>query len=144
MNSAGGPAHVSAQHLPEISSSYLHASNYLGSTYVVFRLSVDDGSIQEMVYEEHYGKGTGVVMPNQEWAHPHGAFFNGPYVYVVDLGGDRIMVYEAKANGHIIKLQQFDMPVPGIHNKAITKSMLYIALFILYYRRSRAQTLGHC
>lgn len=79
----------------------------------MFSLSEEDGSIQELIYEEHYGKGTGVTMPNQEWAHPHGAFLNGPYVYVVDLGGDRIVVYESMPNGHIIKLQTFAMPTPG-------------------------------
>ena len=108
-----GPAHVAAQYLPEISTSYLHVSNYGGSTYVVFSLSEEDGSIQEMVYEEHYGKGSGVTLPNQEWAHPHGAFFNGPYIYTVDLGGDLIRVYEAMPNNHIVKLQEFDMPTPG-------------------------------
>ena len=108
-----GPVHVAVQNLPDLGLSYLHSCNYVGSTYVVFQLSEQDGSIQKMVYEEHFGKGTEVTMPNQEWGHPHGAYFNGPYIYIVDLGGDKINVYEALDHGHIIKLQEFRMPTPG-------------------------------
>ena len=108
-----GPVHVAAQYLPELNSSYLHVSNYGGSSYAVFSLSKEDGSIADLVYEEYYGQGTGITKPSMEWSNPHGAFFNGPYVYIVDKGLDRIYVYEAMANGQINKIQTFDMPSPG-------------------------------
>ena len=48
------------------------------------------------IYNEYYGKGSNVVPDRQEYAHAHGAFTWGPYVYVADLGSDKIWKYKVQ------------------------------------------------
>ena len=43
--------------------------------------------------QENFGKGSGVKPDRQMESHPHGAWTYGPFVYVADLGSDKIWHY---------------------------------------------------
>ena len=51
------------------------------------------GEIMDQAYSEHYGPGSNVKPDRQKDAHAHGAFTFGPFVYVADLGSDKIWHY---------------------------------------------------
>lgn len=86
----GGPCHVA------VSPSGRHAAvaNYGGGSVIVFPLG-DDGALGEAsAFVQHEGKG-----PNpkrQEGPHAHGVYFDetGRHLFVVDLGLDKIMIYD--------------------------------------------------
>jgi 6-phosphogluconolactonase len=90
------PAHValSTEH------NLLFVANYGGqagtSSVVVYAIDPETGGRidDESTYFEHYPLGSGVVPDRQESSHAHGAFIYGNFVYVVDLGGDKIFVYK--------------------------------------------------
>ena len=70
----------------------LHVSNYGGGSFTSFKVS-DNGEIVGQVYTESYGKGSNVVPDRQEDSHAHGAWGFDTYVYVADLGSDKIWHY---------------------------------------------------
>ena len=53
----------------------------------------------EQVYAEYFGKGSGVKPDRQMESHPHGAWTYGPFVYVADLGSDKIWHYMVSRDG---------------------------------------------
>ena len=72
----------------------LHVSNYAGGSFTSFKIDENSGEIKGQVYNEYYGMGSNVVPDRQEYAHAHGAWTWGPYVYVADLGSDKIWCYK--------------------------------------------------
>jgi len=94
-----GPCHV------KVHTGYglLHVSNYGGGSFTSYKIDENSGEIKGQIYNEYYGKGSNVVPDRQEYAHAHGAFTWGPYVYVADLGSDKIWKYKATEDGNLIK-----------------------------------------
>ncbi|GGM98393.1 6-phosphogluconolactonase [Dyadobacter beijingensis] len=89
-----GPCHVSVH--PTGKMAYV--SNYGGGSFSAYNIS-DDGKLSAPVYKEQY-TGSGPNAKRQEKAHAHFATASpdGKYVYVTDLGSDKVMNYAVDAN----------------------------------------------
>ncbi len=88
------PCHVSVHP----SGKYIFICHYIGGNVVV--LPVDEkGKIGEPTQNIQL-EGKGTIMPQQSQAHPHSAISSpdGKYVYVSDLGQDKILIYKFNAN----------------------------------------------
>ena len=83
------PCHVSFHP----SGRYIFLSHYQGGSFVVLPL-LDNGEIGEPTAIVQL-KGKGAVMPRQEQPHTHSAVpsFDGRFLYVSDLGLDKILIY---------------------------------------------------
>lgn len=83
------PCHVSVH--PSGKMAFI--SNYTGGSFTAYTLQAD-GQVNPASYTEQY-TGTGPNTKRQEKAHAHYAEAtpDGKYVYVVDLGSDKIMNY---------------------------------------------------
>ena len=92
----------------------LHVSNYGGpGSFTSFKVS-PNGEITSQVYTENYGKGSNVVPSRQEDSHAHGAWALGPYVYVADLGSDKIWHYKEGPGSTIEKADpEYTSTPPG-------------------------------
>lgn len=71
----------------------VYVSNYSSGHFSVTKLK-DTGFFGGGLYIESYDVGSGVDPKRQDIAHPHGTCTNGKYVYVTDLGSDKIWHYE--------------------------------------------------
>eukprot|EP00095_Tigriopus_kingsejongensis_P011981 maker-scaffold879_size85478-snap-gene-0.14 protein:Tk11981 transcript:maker-scaffold879_size85478-snap-gene-0.14-mRNA-1 annotation:"6-phosphogluconolactonase" len=96
-----GPCHVTLDKVNHI----LLAANYAGGSFIAFRVSSIDGSIQETIYTQQFEYGSGVVPDRQAGPHAHETVVQDDLVFVVDLGADRIYQYrivdgELTPNGH--------------------------------------------
>jgi 6-phosphogluconolactonase len=83
------PCHISIHP----TGKYLFVCHYVGGNVVV--LPVDEsGKIGEPTQNIQY-EGKGTIMPQQSGPHPHSAVPNqdGKYVYISDLGQDKIQIY---------------------------------------------------
>jgi len=93
------PCHVSVHP----SGKYLIVSHYKGGNVVV--LPVDEnGRIGEPTQNLQF-EGKGTIMPQQSQSHPHSAISSadGKFVYISDLGQDKILIYKFDlANGQLI------------------------------------------
>ena len=85
----GSPCHLS---LDEV-NGILHVANYGGGSYIAYLVDKNNGIIMEELYFEDYGKGSNVIPDRQADAHAHMAFFFKHFIYVVDLGSDKIHHY---------------------------------------------------
>jgi 6-phosphogluconolactonase len=74
----------------------LHVANYGGGSYVAYSVDKTNGEILEEIFFEDYGKGSNVDPDRQADAHAHMAFFIKEFIYVVDLGSDKIHHYKVK------------------------------------------------
>ena len=112
-SSAGaGPCHVSVH--PCGKAAYV--SNYGGGSFAAYALQAD-GKVTAPSYTEQY-TGTGPNAKRQEKAHAHFATASpdGKYVYVTDLGSDKIMNYAVDSKGGALKpnpTQPFFSGKPG-------------------------------
>jgi 6-phosphogluconolactonase len=72
-----------------------------------------DGSLKERVEKIEHGEGTKVNPRRQEAAHPHwvGTSPDNRFVFVPDLGADRVFAYELDAEQASLKLHS-KIPVP--------------------------------
>ena len=87
----GGPVHVNLdQH-----NHLILVSNYPSGTFASFRIDQETGALREdsaTVFA--YGKGSSKGF-DQEWSHPHSAYsFKGKFIYVLDLGSDKVWRYK--------------------------------------------------
>ncbi len=75
--------------------AYLLAANYSGSSFCVFPVSADHTLGQAACVLRHKGKGADLT--RQQEPHPHQTLLSpdGRYVYVSDLGLDRLACYRA-------------------------------------------------
>jgi 6-phosphogluconolactonase len=89
-----GPCHVSVH--PTGKMAYV--SNYGGGSFTSYNIS-EDGKLSAPVYKEQY-TGTGPNTKRQDKAHAHFATAgpDGRFVYVTDLGSDKVMNYAVDAN----------------------------------------------
>ena len=72
----------------------LHVANYNGGSYTAFSIDKNNGKILEKVFLESYGKGSNVVPSRQEDSHAHMVYFRNEFIFVVDLGSDKIWHYK--------------------------------------------------
>lgn len=85
------PCHVSVHP----SGKMAFAANYTGGSFTAYTLAAD-GKLNAPAYQEQYS-GTGPNTKRQEKAHAHfaAATPDGKYVFVTDLGSDKVMNYMA-------------------------------------------------
>jgi 6-phosphogluconolactonase len=105
------PCHVSVHP----SGKYLIVCHYKGANIAV--LPVDEnGKIGEATDNIHL-EGKGTIMPQQSQPHPHSAIpsADGRFIYVSDLGQDKILIYKFDAsNGKLLPGDQpFVRTMPG-------------------------------
>ena len=74
----------------------LHVSNYVGGSFTSLRVDKSSGEILGEVYNEYFGDGSHVDPDRQEASHAHGTFTVGPFIYVVDLGADKIWHFKVR------------------------------------------------
>merc|ERR1712150_162490 len=88
-SSGEDPTHI------KVDSKYkcVYISNYTSGHFSVTKLK-DTGFFGGGLYIESYDVGSGVDPKRQDLAHPHGACVKGRFVYVTDLGSDKIWHYE--------------------------------------------------
>ena len=73
----------------------LYVSNYAGGCFTAIGIDKLTGEMTDTpAYNECYGKGSNVVPDRQGDAHVHGAWTYGSFVYVADLGSDKIWHYQ--------------------------------------------------
>src|SRR5690625_4756930 len=86
-----GPAHVSID--PE--GRFAYVSNYSGGNISMFAIDEEDGSLGKAADVEQH-EGSSINEDRQNAPHVHSAIpsADGNFVYVSDLGTDRIMIYE--------------------------------------------------
>ena len=90
LTDGAAPCHVNLDE----ENGILHVANYNGGSYIAYSVNKDNGAIVEKIYFENYGKGSGVVPSRQEDAHAHMVFYIRNFIYVVDLGSDKIWHYK--------------------------------------------------
>ena len=94
LNSVGSkgvnPCHVSV----DTRTRMAYVSNYSDGTFSVFSLN-KDGSLEKLIYIEQFS-GNSIHEKRQQSPHAHSAVYStsGKYVYVADLGTDRVLNYE--------------------------------------------------
>merc|ERR1712062_882328 len=90
----------------------LHVSNYVGGSFTSLRVDKSSGEILGEVYNEYFGDGSHVDPDRQEASHAHGTFTVGPFIYVVDLGADKIWHFKASGEGKFLKPIRLSLPLP--------------------------------
>ena len=105
------PCHVSVHP----SGKYIFLSHYKSGNFVVLPVD-EDGNIGEPTANiQLQGKGT--IMPRQEQPHTHSVVpsFDGKYIYVSDLGLDKILIYKFDvSNGKVEPATKpFVRTIPG-------------------------------
>ena len=93
-----GPCHLTTDHTGRV----LVVANYAGGSAASFQIGAD-GRLSEAVSEFHYpsnGPGPGQVKDRQEASHAHRATVSpdNRFVYINDLGLDRIHIYKLDAD----------------------------------------------
>ena len=103
--SAGGkgPAHISV----DPKGRFAYVSNYGDGTLSVLPINKDGSLAKASDFIKH--SGSSVVVGRQEGSHIHSAIpsADGRFLYVSDLGIDKIMIYKVDENG---KLTPADVP----------------------------------
>jgi 6-phosphogluconolactonase (cycloisomerase 2 family) len=72
----------------------IHLSNYVGGSFASYKWDQVSGDILNLAYSEEYGLGSNVKPGRQEFSHAHGVWTFGPFVYLADLGSDKIWHYK--------------------------------------------------
>lgn len=93
-----GPAHVSV----DPKGRFVYISNYSAGNLAVYPINKDGSLGEASDIVQHFGKGT--VTSRQEGPHVHSTIpsADGRFIYVSDLGIDKIMIYEVKEQGKLI------------------------------------------
>lgn len=95
--SKGGPAHVSV----DPKGRFVYVSNYGGGSLNVYPINKDGSlnSASDMIKYE----GSGPNLQRQKAPHTHSAVpsKDGKFIYVSDLGTDKIMIYRVKKDGKL-------------------------------------------
>lgn len=92
-----GPAHISI----DPKGRFAYVSNYGDGTIAVLPINKDGTLAKASDFIQH--KGSSIVKGRQEGPHVHSAIpsDNGKYIYVSDLGIDKIMIYEVQNDGKL-------------------------------------------
>lgn len=85
-----GTAHVSVDPMGE----FVYVSNYTGGNVVMFRILEDGGVSEAIDSQEHEGSSINENRQNGPHVHQAVPSADGRFLYVSDLGIDKIMIYE--------------------------------------------------
>ena len=85
-----GTAHVSVDPMGE----FVYVSNYTGGNVVMFRILEDSGVGEAIDSQEHEGSSINENRQNGPHVHQAVPSADGRFLYVSDLGIDKIMIYE--------------------------------------------------
>ena len=85
-----GPCHITL----DSEHGLILVADYAGQTFVAYSYSTSTGQIMDLVFEQHFGAGSNAVPQRQEMAHPHGSFVFGNFIYLCDLGSDKIWHFQ--------------------------------------------------
>lgn len=114
----------------------LHVSNYGAGSFVSFSLD-DSGEIMEQVYAENFGKGSGVKPDRQMESHPHGAWTYGPFVYVADLGSDKIWHYIVSSTLYLLLFLSSSLdPIYYLLKRCISTAAKKICRVLIYVEKN--------
>lgn len=93
-----GPAHVSI----DPKGRFAYVSNYSAGNLAVYPINKDGSLKKASDVIQHFGKS--IVSSRQEGPHVHSAIpsRDGKFIYVSDLGIDKIMIYEVKDDGKLL------------------------------------------
>ena len=122
----GAPCHLTLDKTRKV----LFATNYVNNLSA-FQLD-DEGKIGHEILNEAYGAGSNAVPDRQADAHPHGVYMYNDFVFVVDLGADKIWRYritKATPNGktQIEKVGSTDTPLGwGPRHMTIKNNTAYV------------------
>jgi len=128
--SSGGtsPCHLSVND----KENMLYVANY-GGSFAAFSLQKESGELLlgQSKYVFKYGEGSNAVPDRQKDSHPHAVYFWRDFVYVVDLGSDKIYHYSHNKNdvipGSLKKIGHTDMPLGwGPRHMAIFNDVAYV------------------
>jgi len=91
-----------------------YVTSYL-TPYLSVTALKQDGGLGTDVFTRCYADvaGSGVVPDRQEASHPHSAYVHGKFIYVADLGCDRIWHYEHTESGTIVATSPEFTPTPA-------------------------------
>ncbi|XP_065672474.1 6-phosphogluconolactonase isoform X2 [Hydra vulgaris] len=82
------PCHLAYSH----DKNCIYVANYASGHFAVFEVD-KDGSLGSSLYNKYFDTGSGCNTERQASSHPHGVYIKDNYVYVVDLGADRIWCF---------------------------------------------------
>ncbi len=105
-----GPAHVSV----DPKGRFAYVSNYGTGNLAVYPINKDGSLSKASDMVRHFGKS--IVTSRQEAPHVHQTIPSpdGRFIYVSDLGIDKIMIYEVKESGKLIPASTpFVSSIPG-------------------------------
>jgi 6-phosphogluconolactonase len=94
-SNGAGPCHVSVHN----SGKAAYVSNYGGGSFAAYALQADGKVAPATLTQQYEGKGPNEKRQDKAHAHFATPTPDGKYVYVTDLGSDKIMNYVADKNG---------------------------------------------
>lgn len=115
-SSGQDPCHINVNH----SRGCVYISNYASGHFAVLKLK--DRRPAGGMYIESYDRGSGVNKERQQTSHPHGAYFYDQFVYVTDLGADKIWHYKHNEG-------EFDTASPAFTNTPPGSGPRHMAIF---------------
>ena len=78
---------------------------------MVFNIEDESGKILDKKFEEKYqNSGSKVNLERQLEAHPHSVYKWRDFLYVVDLGADKVWRYQVKEDGNLMKIGETSTP----------------------------------
>ena len=89
LSKGGFPCHTEC----DFERGIAYVANYTGGSFAAFKLDENGRILPEPILHEIYGQGSNVDKDRQEMAHAHGIALCGRYVYLADLGSDKIWHY---------------------------------------------------
>ena len=97
LTGGSGPCHITLNN----AQNFVAIANYGSGTFTLLKTNEDGDFLGEAQVRNH--QGSGPVMPAQKSAHAHYSAFddNDKYVYVVDLGIDKVLSYPIDNNGKL-------------------------------------------
>lgn len=108
--SDGGAAHLSV----DATGKSIVTAQYGGGSVAVFSLNAD-GKLREQTQVIEHGEGSKVIAGRQDTSHAHWAGFSpdNRFVFVPDLGLDKVMIYQFDAVASRLKPNGFGIVPPG-------------------------------
>lgn len=127
-----GPCHVHA----DTTNGFLHISDYVSGTYTAYQVDTVTSDIMDLSFTESYGQGSNVVPDRQADSHAHGVFTFNEFVYVLDLGSDKIWHYKVQ-DGKIVKAEPaFSSTPPGFGPRHMAINKETATAYVVYELQS--------
>ena len=99
------PAHISL----DTTNHLLHVTNYdfESGTYAAYKLDKDTGAITENIFVDNFTSEIEIGLQGQKASHAHQTVTHNNFIYVVDLGINKIIHYQVMYNIPITKFIMF-------------------------------------